>query len=201
MARSTISATRRGGGSAIWSRRWRPDGKPDPKARFRSLRGVDDLSRAGEPADRRQVRRPRPRPGRRRGGGPSGRRRICSTPRIAPSGAASSRRCKRPKSACWSSLRCRWRLILMLLYMAFHSLLDAVVVLSNVVGRLDGRHLGALADREQLQHLGRRRFHLDLRRGDHGRAAAGLRRSTNSERRARTCPRRFCSASLSWPGR
>ena len=65
-------------------------------------------------------------------------------------------------------------LIFVLLYIAFRSLLDAVVVLANVFALSHGRHLGAAADRHQLQHLGRGGLHLDLRRGHHGRPAADL---------------------------
>ncbi len=66
-------------------------------------------------------------------------------------------------------------LILTLLYMAFHSLLDAVVVLSGVVAVSMGGVWALLAYREQLQHLGWRRFNLDHRRGDHERAVDGVR--------------------------
>ena len=62
-------------------------------------------------------------------------------------------------------------LIMVMLYLAFRSLLDAVVVLSNVVGLSMGGIWALLITRHQLQHLGRRGLHFDLRRGDHGRPA------------------------------
>ena len=46
------------------------DGSPDPEGQYRAARRLDDLSRAGQAADRDQVQRPRSRSGRRRGRGP-----------------------------------------------------------------------------------------------------------------------------------
>ncbi len=58
---------------------------------------------------------------------------ICSQRPTAPSGAASSRRCRRPKHRLMFIIPLSLGLILLMLYLAFHSLLDAFVVLSNVV--------------------------------------------------------------------
>ena len=65
-------------------------------------------------------------------------------------------------------------LIFILLYSALRSWLDAVVVLSNVLAMADGRRLGLVPDRHQLQHFGGRRLHFALRRRHYGRAAADL---------------------------
>ena len=59
-------------------------------------------------------------------------------------------------------------LIFLLLYYAFRSFLDTIVVLTNVFGAVAGRHLGFAADRHEFQHLGRGRFCFDFRRGHHG---------------------------------
>ena len=64
----------------------------------RAARRLRHLPRAGRPADRHQVRRPRPRPGRRRGRGAKRRRAADSSRPIAPIGAASSRKWNRPKA-------------------------------------------------------------------------------------------------------
>ena len=48
-------------------------------------------------------------------------------------------------------------MILILLYIAFRNVLDAIIVFSNVLDSVDRRHLGAVADRNELQHLGGRR--------------------------------------------
>ena len=65
-------------------------------------------------------------------------------------------------------------MIFILLYMAFRNVLDAIMVFSNVVALSLGGVWALLLHRHQLQHLGGRRLHLDLRRRDHGRSAADL---------------------------
>ena len=65
-------------------------------------------------------------------------------------------------------------LVFVLLYLAFHSMLDAAGRVGQCAGSVAGRHLGVVSHRHQLQHRRGRRFHLDIRRGDHGRAVAGV---------------------------
>ena len=65
-------------------------------------------------------------------------------------------------------------LIVVLLYINFRSLVDVVIVLSNVLVLCLGGILGAAADEHQFQRFGRGRIHLDFRRGDHGRIDPGL---------------------------
>ena len=75
---------------------------------LRARRCLDDLPRTGQAHDRRQVQRPRPRPGQRRGRGTEKVERSDSQPRTTRFGPASSTKWKRPRLACWSSSRCRW---------------------------------------------------------------------------------------------
>ena len=65
-------------------------------------------------------------------------------------------------------------LIMILLYTAFNSMKDALLVMANVVTADDGGRLGLEADRDELQHLGGGRVHLDLRRRRAERRAADL---------------------------
>ena len=58
---------------------------------------------------------------------------ICFNIPIAPNGAASFRKCSKPRSALKYIIPVSLGLILIMLYMAFRSLLDAVVVLTNVI--------------------------------------------------------------------
>ena len=63
-------------------------------------------------------------------------------------------------------------MIFILLYIAFRNVLDAMIVFSNVIDLSIGGVWALLADRDELQHLGGRRLHLDFRRRHHGRAVA-----------------------------
>ncbi len=85
-------------------------GKPDPAGQFRARRRFDDLPRARQAFDRRQVQRARPRLGQRRGRGQGGDAPISSHRPIEQCGAASSRRWKRRNIGCssLSHYRCRW---------------------------------------------------------------------------------------------
>ena len=75
----TTSAARRAAGWATWSRPW--PRRPARRARLVSAaRGLGHLPRAGRAADRRQIRRPQPRPGRRRGRGQARQPRACARP-------------------------------------------------------------------------------------------------------------------------
>ena len=65
-------------------------------------------------------------------------------------------------------------LIFILLYSAFRSFLDTIVIFSNVFVRGGGRHLVLVLDRDQLQYRGGRRFRLALRDRHHGRPALDL---------------------------
>ena len=65
-------------------------------------------------------------------------------------------------------------LIFILLYSAFRSFLDTIVVFSNVFDLAVGGIWALVLDRDQLQHLGGRRLRVALRRGHHGRPAADL---------------------------
>ena len=65
-------------------------------------------------------------------------------------------------------------LILSLLYTAFNSIKDALLVMVNVVEAIDGRHPGALADRHAVLDLGGGRVRLGLRRRRAGRRAPDL---------------------------
>ena len=65
-------------------------------------------------------------------------------------------------------------LIMVLLYTAFNSMKDALLVMVNVVAATMGGVWALLADRHAVQHLGGRRVHLDLRRRRPGRRAPDL---------------------------
>ena len=65
-------------------------------------------------------------------------------------------------------------LIFVLLYIAFHSFLDAIVILSNVFDLAIGGIWAFYLTGTQLQHLGRGRLRVAVRRGHHGRAADDL---------------------------
>ena len=73
--------------------------------------------------------------------------------------------------------------VVVLLYLAFRSLVDVSFVLSNVVDAVLRRHLGPVADAYELQHLGRRGLHFDLRRGRDERPAVGFRLPSAAARR------------------
>jgi len=64
-------------------------------------------------------------------------------------------------------------LVAVLLYMAFGSLIDVLIVLSNVVA-LASAACGAAVDADEFQHLRRGRVHLHLWRGGDGCHLAGL---------------------------
>ena len=63
-------------------------------------------------------------------------------------------------------------LIFILLYIAFHSFLDAIVVFTNVFDVGVGGVWALYLTGHELQHLGRRRLRLAFRRRHHGRAFA-----------------------------
>ena len=65
-------------------------------------------------------------------------------------------------------------LILVLLYVAFNSIKDALLVMAERGGGHHGRRLGAQADGDAVLDLGGRRLHLDLRRRRPGRRLADL---------------------------
>ena len=149
------------------------DGATGPRRPVRARRRLDHLPRAGQAHDRHQVQRPRPRPGQRRGRGHGERPRTSSRRPTGRSGAASSRRWRTPRAGC-----CHHPAV------AGPDLHPALLGLPLVPGRGRGlqqrlrrgrrRHLGAVPDRHELQHLGGGRLRLALRRGHHGRAAADL---------------------------
>ena len=67
-------------------------GVPESRRQLRPLRRIDHRPRTGQAVDRREVQRPQPRPGQRRGRGPAGHGRHCFKAPTRPSGAASSRK-------------------------------------------------------------------------------------------------------------
>ena len=98
-ARPTASSSScRGRLWATWSRRSTTDCARIPAASS-CARRLDHLPRAGQAADRHQVQRARPRPGRRRRRGPGEDQPTCSSRPTGPTGAASSRRWRKPRPA------------------------------------------------------------------------------------------------------
>ncbi len=65
-------------------------------------------------------------------------------------------------------------LIFILLYSAFRSFLDTIVIFSNVFDVAVGGIWALVPDRDQLQHLGGRRLRLAVRHRHHGGPAADL---------------------------
>ena len=100
---------------------------------------------------------------------------LLPMPPTAPSGAASSRRWRRPSSGWPRMFAVSLVLIAVLLYLAFRSLLDAAVVFANVLAMSLGGVWALEADRAELQHLGGGRVHLDPGRGGDERPAVRLR--------------------------
>ncbi len=148
-----------------------PDGRPNPRGSFLQQGALRHLPGSGRTPDRRQVRHSRPRPGRRRGRGEEEDQK--SDPRSLPAGV--ERRVpgdgtgRRTPDDRYSAGRGRG---------------DRPAVLGvPIIGRrghralqrrgpLLRRRLGTAVNAHELQHFGRRRVHLDLRRrGDEWPAA------------------------------
>ena len=108
-------------------------GEPDPTARVPAQRRLDDLSRAGLPADRHQVRRQREaRPGRRRGRGQAKTEDLIPAPYRADwSGEFEEmEQAERPADLDRALVA---GLIFIFLYVAFRNFLDTFVVFGNVL--------------------------------------------------------------------
>ena len=74
-------------------------------------------------------------------------------------------------------------MVIVLLYLAFHSLIDVALVLSSVVVLFCGGIWALLLTRDQFQHLGRGGLHLDFRRVGDEQPAVGLRLPPAAARR------------------
>ena len=108
---------------------------------------LDDLPRAGQAVDRRQVQRARPRPGRRRGRGPGKKVDPLFKAPYRAEWSGEFRQMEEAEQRLMLIVPVSLVLIFLLLYLAFRSLLDAAGHLRQRAGDVARRRLGAAARR------------------------------------------------------